>query len=146
MLTGDKFESAKNIGASCRLIQKGDVTYELKSKQDVALVCSAAGIQQNEQLMREKKRRVLIVQNEALATITAVDQFRTNFIRISKTCEAVICCRVSPKQKADVVRMIKKNDKGLLTMAVGDGNNDVSMINEAHVGVGLYGSEGLRAV
>ena len=44
------------------------------------------------------------------------------------------------------MKMIKMGDKGLLTMAVGDGNNDVSMINEAHVGVGLYGSEGLRAV
>lgn len=42
--------------------------------------------------------------------------------------------------------MIKKNDASLLTMAVGDGNNDVSMINEAHVGIGLYGNEGLRAV
>ena len=42
--------------------------------------------------------------------------------------------------------MIKKNDLSLLTMAVGDGNNDVSMIKEAHVGVGLYGNEGLRAV
>ena len=146
MLTGDKFETAKNIGASCKLIQKGDMIYELRTKQDVTQVCSVMGVSKNEQLMREKKRRVLIIQNEALATITNVDQFRANFIRISKTCEAVICCRVSPKQKADVVRMIKMNDKGLLTMAVGDGNNDVSMINEAHVGVGLYGSEGLRAV
>jgi len=42
--------------------------------------------------------------------------------------------------------MVKKHDLGLLTMAVGDGNNDVSMIKEAHVGVGLYGNEGLRAV
>ena len=88
----------------------------------------------------------MIVQAEALALISSDENFRRNFIRISKTCEAVICCRVSPKQKADVVRMIKLQDKSLLTMAVGDGNNDVSMINEAHVGVGLYGNEGLRAV
>ena len=73
MLTGDKFETAKNIGASCKLIQKGDLTYELKSKQDVAQICSANGILKNEQLMKEKKRRVLIVQNEALASITASD-------------------------------------------------------------------------
>ena len=73
-------------------------------------------------------------------------KYINSFIKISKSCEAVICCRVSPKQKADVVRMIKKNDKQLITMAVGDGNNDVSMINEAHIGIGLYGNEGLRAV
>ena len=100
----------------------------------------------NEQLMKLKKRRAIVVQNEALAYISNDDRFRQNFIRISKTCEAVICCRVSPKQKADVVRMIKKHDKSLITMAVGDGNNDVSMINEAHVGIGLFGNEGMRAV
>ena len=87
-----------------------------------------------------------MVQNEALAIISNTDSFRSNFIRISKTCEAVICCRVSPKQKADVVKMIKDHDRSLLTMAVGDGNNDVSMINEAHVGIGLFGNEGMRAV
>ena len=96
--------------------------------------------------MKLKKRRAIVVQNEALAYISNDDRYRQNFIRISKTCEAVICCRVSPKQKADVVRMIKKHDKSLITMAVGDGNNDVSMINEAHVGIGLFGNEGMRAV
>ena len=45
-----------------------------------------------------------------------------------------------------MVKMIKDHDRSLLTMAVGDGNNDVSMINEAHVGIGLFGNEGMRAV
>ena len=107
MLTGDKFETAKNIGMSCKLIQKDDTLYELRKKKDVAELCSQPGIERNEQLMREKKRRVVIVQNEALATISSNVEFRQNFIQISKTCEAVICCRVSPKQKADVVNMIK---------------------------------------
>ena len=107
MLTGDKFETAKNIGMSCKLIQKDDTLYELRKKKDVAELCSQLGIEKNEQLMREKKRRVIIVQNEALATISSNVEFRQNFIQISKTCEAVICCRVSPKQKADVVKMIK---------------------------------------
>lgn len=146
MLTGDKFETAKNIGSSCKLIQKEDIIYELRDKKDVERICCWDGIKHNEKLMHERKRRIIIVQNEALASIYGVSEYRQNFIRISKTCEAVICCRVSPKQKADVVRMIKENDQSLLTMAVGDGNNDVSMINEAHVGVGLYGNEGLRAV
>lgn len=146
MLTGDKFETAKNIGLSCKLIQHNDKIFELKNREDVANICSPKGVQENEALMKKSKRRALIVQNEALAIITGQSEFRSNFIKISKTCEAVICCRVSPKQKADVVRMIKQDDKSLLTMAVGDGNNDVSMINEAHVGIGLYGHEGLRAV
>ena len=56
-----------------------------------------------------------------------------------------MCCRVSPSQKADVVRLIKDDDKEAITLAIGDGANDVSMIKEAHIGVGLYGNEGLRA-
>lgn len=58
----------------------------------------------------------------------------------------MICCRVSPGQKADVVRMIKKDDPEIITLAIGDGANDVSMIREAHIGIGLYGNEGMRAV
>ena len=61
MLTGDKFETAKNIGMSCKLIQKDDTLYELKKKKDVEELCSQPGIERNEHLMREKKRRVVIV-------------------------------------------------------------------------------------
>lgn len=60
-------------------------------------------------------------------------------------CESVICCRVSPKEKADVVRLVKNNLKKV-TLAIGDGANDVNMIQEAHIGVGIYGQEGMRAV
>lgn len=65
---------------------------------------------------------------------------------MTKTCESVICCRVSPKQKADVVNLIKRDDPKTITAAIGDGANDVSMIREADIGIGLYGNEGLRAV
>jgi P-type E1-E2 ATPase len=68
------------------------------------------------------------------------------FLKISKTCETVICCRVSPGQKADVVRLIKNDDPEVITLCIGDGANDVSMMREAHIGVGLYGNEGMQAV
>ena len=58
----------------------------------------------------------------------------------------MICCRVSPAQKAEVVKLIKDDDPKLVTLAIGDGANDCSMILEAHIGVGLYGNEGMRAV
>jgi magnesium-transporting ATPase (P-type) len=74
------------------------------------------------------------------------EKFKLFFLQISKTCEAVICCRVSPGQKADVVRLIKSDDDDVITLAIGDGANDVSMIKEAHIGIGLYGNEGMRAV
>ncbi len=67
------------------------------------------------------------------------------FLSISKGCEAVVCCRVTPKQKAEVVRLIK-NAMNKITLAIGDGANDVNMIQEAHIGVGIYGNEGMRAV
>ena len=72
--------------------------------------------------------------------------YRINFLKIAKSCEGVICCRVSPSQKADVVRLVKRDDVDAVTLAIGDGANDVSMIMEAHIGVGLYGNEGMRAV
>jgi P-type E1-E2 ATPase len=71
---------------------------------------------------------------------------RMTFTQIAKTCDTVICCRVSPSQKAEVVRLVIKDDDQAITAAIGDGANDVSMIKEAHVGIGLYGHEGLRAV
>jgi len=60
-------------------------------------------------------------------------------------CEGVICCRVSPLQKALVVRLVKDGLKAM-TLAVGDGANDVSMIQAADVGIGISGEEGLQAV
>lgn len=63
---------------------------------------------------------------------------------LSVMCKAVICCRVSPLQKALVVKLVKKYDKSIL-LAIGDGANDVSMIQAAHVGIGISGVEGLQA-
>ena len=71
--------------------------------------------------------------------------FKKETINMLKECEAVICCRVTPKQKADVVRLIK-NSMSKITLAIGDGANDVNMIQEAHIGIGIYGQEGMRAV
>jgi len=66
-------------------------------------------------------------------------------LQLSMRCEAVICCRVSPLQKAELVHLIKDN-LNVLTLAIGDGANDVSMIQAADVGVGISGEEGLQAV
>lgn len=74
------------------------------------------------------------------------DDFRVYFTELAKSCDSVICSRMNPSQKAEIVKLIKKDDPGMITAAIGDGANDVSMILEAHVGIGLYGNEGLRAV
>lgn len=67
------------------------------------------------------------------------------FLEITLNSNAVICCRVAPQQKALIVRMIKRNIKNAITLSVGDGANDVAMILEADVGVGIYGEEGTQA-
>ncbi|PSN42332.1 putative phospholipid-transporting ATPase IM [Blattella germanica] len=72
-------------------------------------------------------------------------QMEKLFLEVSSHCKSVICCRVTPLQKAMVVELIKKNKKAV-TLAIGDGANDVSMIKAAHIGVGISGQEGMQAV
>ena len=66
------------------------------------------------------------------------------FLELSTLCSSVICCRVSPLQKAQIVNLVKKN-LSAVTLAIGDGANDVGMIQAAHVGIGISGNEGLQA-
>ncbi|XP_034660765.1 probable phospholipid-transporting ATPase IM isoform X8 [Drosophila subobscura] len=72
-------------------------------------------------------------------------ELEIKFLDIASQCKAVICCRVTPLQKALVVELIKRA-KNAVTLAIGDGANDVSMIKAAHIGVGISGQEGLQAV
>ena len=67
------------------------------------------------------------------------------FLRLCLLCHSVICCRVTPLQKSEVVRLVKKKLPNVVTLAIGDGANDVSMIQAAHIGVGISGQEGLQA-
>ncbi|WAR60037.1 hypothetical protein PtB15_11B679 [Puccinia triticina] len=70
---------------------------------------------------------------------------REALLELSTRCEAVICCRASPKQKSEIVKLVKDGVQAL-TLAIGDGANDVSMIQTAHIGVGVLGEEGMQAV
>jgi len=70
---------------------------------------------------------------------------KEDLIQIVKNCEAVVCFRMIPLEKANMVKLVKENLKKI-TLSIGDGANDVNMIQEAHIGVGLYGEEGMRAV
>ncbi|CAH6779279.1 Atp8b3 [Phodopus roborovskii] len=73
------------------------------------------------------------------------EQRERAFVELASKCQAVICCRVTPKQKALVVALVKKYQK-VVTLAIGDGANDVNMIKTADIGVGLAGQEGMQAV
>jgi len=74
----------------------------------------------------------------------AFEVFPKHFIEVATAAPAVVCCRVSPTQKATIVEMIKKYTK-MRICAIGDGGNDVGMIQEAHVGIGIVGKEGMQA-
>ena len=85
----------------------------------------------------------ILVDEKALLTIEEDYEIQKIFLDITKDAVAVICCRVSPLQKSQVVKMMKNYNPNSKTLAIGDGGNDVSMIMEAHIGVGIYGEEGL---
>jgi phospholipid-translocating ATPase len=72
-------------------------------------------------------------------------ELEKQFLKICLHCDAVLCCRMTPAQKSQIVKMVKNCKYRPLTAAIGDGANDVSMIQEAHVGIGIYGKEGRHA-
>ncbi|XP_023814750.1 phospholipid-transporting ATPase IA isoform X1 [Oryzias latipes] len=144
ILTGDKQETAINIGHSCKLLTKNmgmlvinedslDVTRETLSYH-----CGMLG-----DALYKDNDFALIIDGKTLkyALTFGVRQY---FLDLALSCKAVICCRVSPLQKSEVVEMVKKQVK-VITLAIGDGANDVGMIQTAHVGVGISGNEGLQA-
>ncbi|THG99827.1 hypothetical protein EW026_g2586 [Hermanssonia centrifuga] len=88
---------------------------------------------------------VLVIDGGALNEALGDDLHKQLLLRLATQCQGVICCRVSPLQKALVVRLVK-DGLGVMTLAIGDGANDVSMIQAADVGVGISGEEGLQAV
>ncbi|XP_017111184.1 phospholipid-transporting ATPase ID isoform X10 [Drosophila elegans] len=95
-------------------------------------------------VMDENTGFALVVNGHSLVHCLS-PELETKFLDIASNCKAVICCRVTPLQKALVVELIKRA-KNAVTLAIGDGANDVSMIKAAHIGVGISGQEGLQAV
>lgn len=87
----------------------------------------------------------LVIDGGALRTAFEEEDTEELLLHLSTQCNTVICCRVSPLQKAQIVRLIKDN-LGVMCLAIGDGANDVSMIQAADIGVGISGEEGLQAV
>ncbi|KAM8962280.1 LOW QUALITY PROTEIN: phospholipid-transporting ATPase IC [Pelodytes ibericus] len=190
VLTGDKKETAENIGFSCELLtdemkifygedinallhtrmenQKnratgslgatgGNVEPYFPSDQKHALILTGSWL--NEILLEKRKRKKKRLKLKFPKTQAEKEQHlqekrkayalkelrQKNFVDLACECSSVICCRVTPKQKAMVVELVKKYKKAI-TLAIGDGANDVNMIKTAHIGVGISGQEGMQAV
>uniref|UniRef100_F6V838 Phospholipid-transporting ATPase n=1 Tax=Ornithorhynchus anatinus TaxID=9258 RepID=F6V838_ORNAN len=154
VLTGDKQETAVNIGYACRLLSDDMEMLDAYWESNNNLSNS------QEPLTREKfcqpgprrhNKMALVVTGDFLVHIPVIplnhdrlDAFEA-FVDLATQCQAVICCRVTPKQKAMIVQLVKKH-KQAITLAIGDGANDINMIKTADIGVGISGQEGMQAV
>nr|XP_033776132.1 probable phospholipid-transporting ATPase IM isoform X1 [Geotrypetes seraphini]XP_033776133.1 probable phospholipid-transporting ATPase IM isoform X1 [Geotrypetes seraphini]XP_033776134.1 probable phospholipid-transporting ATPase IM isoform X1 [Geotrypetes seraphini] len=170
VLTGDKQETAMNIGYSCHMLTD-DMT-------DIFIVSGHSVTEVREELRKAREHifgqnrglyngnmcpektpefkfdsvfeetvtgeYALIINGRSLAHALEADMEK-EFLEIACMCKSVICCRVTPLQKAQVVELVKKHKKAV-TLAIGDGANDISMIKSAHIGVGISGQEGMQAV
>ncbi|XP_072093011.1 phospholipid-transporting ATPase 3 isoform X2 [Arachis hypogaea] len=166
VLTGDKIETAINIGYACNLINNEMKQFIISSETDAIREVEERGDQieiarfMKEEVKKELKscleeaqsyfsslsgpKLALVIDGKCL--MYALDpSLRVMLLNLSLNCHAVVCCRVSPLQKAQVTSLVKKGAQKI-TLSIGDGANDVSMIQAAHVGVGISGLEGMQAV
>ncbi|TDL16037.1 phospholipid-translocating P-type ATPase [Rickenella mellea] len=158
ILTGDKLQTAIEIGFSCNL---------LKSDMDVMIISAGspeearskieAGLNKIASILGPpswdpKKRGFIPGLQASFAVVIDGDTLRyalepelkPMFLNLATQCETVVCCRVSPAQKALTVQLVKEG-RNAMTLSIGDGANDVAMIQEANIGCGLFGLEGSQA-
>lgn len=151
VLTGDKLETAVSVAYSCSLLdhrmKKLILARQANSDSCGECISRFALILHDVDATKpipDNLKCALIVDGRSLymAMKFHIDKFR----EVCQKCAIVVCCRMSPIQKAEVVHMVKNSKTHPVTAAIGDGANDVSMIQEAHVGFGLMGKEGRQAV
>uniref|UniRef100_A0A803Y860 Phospholipid-transporting ATPase n=1 Tax=Meleagris gallopavo TaxID=9103 RepID=A0A803Y860_MELGA len=156
VLTGDKQETAMNVGYACKLLTDD---MEILEEKETPSLSTSPGVRfqpcvlspkdtilQTGEVLQKKGR--LWQQLACHGTTDPQEQgslVEKAFVDLATSCQAVICCRVTPKQKALIVQLVKKHKKAT-TLAIGDGANDVNMIKTADIGVGISGLEGVQAV
>lgn len=159
VLTGDKVETAINIGFSCNLlsndmelivfnIEGGDIDLAMKQLDQHLSHFGLTGSDEELMAAREnheppKATHALVIDGESLKLMLG-DELKQKFLLLCKQCKSVLCCRVSPAQKAAVVSLVKTG-LSVMALSIGDGANDVAMIQEANIGVGIVGEEGRQA-
>ena len=160
VLTGDKVETAINIGFSCNLLNN-DMDLIVFNVQDDSIETAAAELDKHlqsfgisgsdDELKAARKNHeppgpthAIVIDGDSLRLVLE-EGLRQKFLLLCKRCKAVLCCRVSPAQKAAVVELVKTG-LDVMTLSVGDGANDVAMIQKADIGVGIAGEEGRQAV
>ncbi|XP_018419656.1 PREDICTED: phospholipid-transporting ATPase IG isoform X2 [Nanorana parkeri] len=168
VLTGDKMETAKSTCYASKLFQNNTELLVLTTK--ILEECERKE-ERLQELLKEYNRKLvqeapkvkgsikrswsgnqdygLIIDGSTLSLILnsncSSSHYKNMFLQICQKCTAVLCCRMAPLQKAQIVKMVKNTKGNPITLSVGDGANDVSMILEAHVGIGIKGKEGRQA-
>ncbi|CAI0473376.1 unnamed protein product [Linum tenue] len=157
VLTGDKMETAINIGFACSLLRQGmkQIVISSMNSDNLAqdsnqavkdnILNQLTNASQSIKLEKDPHAAFALIIDGKTLTYALEDDMKHVFLALAVDCASVICCRVSPKQKALVTRLVKEGT-GRTTLAIGDGANDVGMIQEADIGVGISGVEGMQAV
>ena len=149
MVTGDKLETAKNIATSCGLINKYMETVLIEYNRIIDIYNQNLNI--NNYLLNILKtkfnnnnKHCLLINGDTLLNIFESEEAIKFFTEIFNKSESIICSRVDPQQKSKLVQIIKSFSKKVC-LAIGDGANDVGMITEANIGIGIHGLEGSEA-
>ena len=148
MLTGDKVETATCISISAGIKGKNQKIFTVKY-DDIASENKEEIIINLKDKFKEYinknsvESHIFIIDGELLDI--ALNNCEKEFFETTRDSPSVVCCRCSPTQKRIIVKTIKKYIKNARTAAVGDGGNDVAMIQEADIGIGIVGKEGLQA-
>ncbi|XP_052440108.1 probable phospholipid-transporting ATPase IIB isoform X1 [Carassius gibelio] len=136
MLTGDKLETATCIAKSSHLVSRNQDIHVFKpvsNRGEAHLELNA---------FRRKHDCALVISGDSLEV--CLRYYEHEFVELACQCPAVVCCRCSPTQKAHIVRLLQQHTDNR-TCAIGDGGNDVSMIQAADCGIGIEGKEGKQA-
>ncbi|XP_040289927.1 probable phospholipid-transporting ATPase IIB [Bufo bufo] len=136
MLTGDKLETATCIAKSSHLVSRNQdihIFRPVSSRSEAHLELNA---------FRRKHDCALVIAGDSLEV--CLKYYEHEFVELACQCPAVVCCRCSPTQKAQIVKLLQQHT-GRRTCAIGDGGNDVSMIQAADCGIGIEGKEGKQA-
>lgn len=142
VLTGDKVETAINIGYSCQLLNEKMETYIIDGKNKSECLMQIADSRKMQINSEGLRTSATVVAGDSLFKIMSSERITKQFLKLACSSSVLIACRMSPKQKADIVRLVQKYHPAAITLSIGDGANDVNMITAAHIGVGISGVEG----
>lgn len=136
MLTGDKVETARCIAVSAKLVSRGQYIHPITK------LCDDRTAMAELEFLQNKTDAALLIDGDSLQYY--LDRYKFAFIELTTRLPTVICCRCTPTQKADVAKLIREHTRRRVA-CIGDGGNDVSMIQAADVGIGIVGKEGRQA-